>query len=513
MQIRNSKTTVAVLLTSVFVISICSILYELLISSVASYFQGSSILHFSIVIGIFLSSMGIGSYISRFIKENLLDWFIGFEVVLSLIGGFSTFILYFAFSLTPYFYLITFILITSLGILIGAEIPILTRIMTPYEELKDALAKVLTFDYLGALIASIIFPLVLLPMLGTMRTAFAIGLLNLTVAVINTTVFKRRLKYHKQLFSLSGITAIALIVGFIFSFQINRLFERYMYNDQIMFSAQSAYQRIVVTKWNKDIRLYINGNLQFSTRDEYRYHEPLVHVPMTLANAKERVLVLGGGDGLVAKELLKYDDIGQIEIVDLDPEMTDIAKNHPVFTKLNEEAFSNKKITIHNEDAYKFLEASSDIYNIIILDLPDPNNTSLGKLYSHEFYGMIKKRMAAGGVLVTQSTSPYFAPKAFWCINKTLNEVFETTLPYSVYVPTFGQWGFNIAVNSPHLPVSVERIQQNLDTTLVLQYLNPAIIPGLFQFDGDMEESAVEINRLDNQILVKYYEQSWDKMR
>jgi spermidine synthase len=192
---RNPK--VAVLLTSVLIIAICGILYELLISTISSYFQGSSILHFSLVIGLFLSFMGVGSYFSRYIKKDLLRWFIRFEIILGIVGGFATLLLYFAFSLTPFFYLVVFILIGILGGLIGVEIPILTRIVREYENLRDALAQVLSFDYLGALVASVLFPLVLLPSLGTMRTAFVVGLLNLTVAILNIWLFREELNATK----------------------------------------------------------------------------------------------------------------------------------------------------------------------------------------------------------------------------------------------------------------------------------------------------------------------------
>lgn len=224
---RNPK--VAVLLTSVLIIAICGILYELLISTISSYFQGSSILHFSLVIGLFLSFMGVGSYFSRYIKKDLLRWFIRFEIILGIVGGFATFLLYFAFSLTPFFYLVAFLLIGILGGLIGVEIPILTRIVREYETLRDALAQVLSFDYLGALVASVLFPLILLPSLGSMRTAFVVGLLNLTVAILNIWLFREELKRFQNLMAVSIISALVLIGGFVYSFQLTSFFENFLY--------------------------------------------------------------------------------------------------------------------------------------------------------------------------------------------------------------------------------------------------------------------------------------------
>jgi len=518
---QNRK--VATLLASVFIIAICGILYELLISTITSYFQGSSVLHFSIVIGLFLSFMGVGSFISKYIKDDLPAWFVRFEIVLSVVGGFSAFLLYFAFSMTPYFYGFAFALIAILGAMIGIEIPILTRIIRQYEDLKDALANVLSFDYLGSLIASLAFPLLLLPILGTMRTAFAIGALNLGIAMLNTFLFRQELGRRFQQFIVGEVfLGIVLIVGFIFSFQINAFYETFLYRDDVMLSKQTKYQNIVVTRWNKDVRLFLNGNLQFSSVDEYRYHEPLVHVPMSATEQHERILILGGGDGLAIRELLKYPDIKSIDLVDLDQEITKLAKQHPVFTRLNENSLDHEKVNIFNQDAFKFVEKSSDIYNVIIIDLPDPSNESLGKLYSKEFYSIIKKRLAADGVMVTQSTSPYFAPDAFWCIHNTLDTVFETTLPYRTYVPTFGEWGFNMGFNSPQKidarKRSEEKIIQNLNhqidsLSLDLKYLNSNMLPSLFTFGTDRDQRSTPINKLQNQILIQLYEKNWNEMR
>ncbi|MDX2248861.1 MAG: polyamine aminopropyltransferase [Bacteroidia bacterium] len=520
-----SSRKVAILLTSVFIIAICGILYELLISSISSYFQGSSILHFSIVIGLFLSFMGVGSYLTKFLNRDLLGWFILFEILLSIVGGFSTFILYFAFSLTPYYYGVAFILLGFLGTMIGLEIPILTRIVRQYESLKDAMAKVLSFDYLGALIASVLFPLILLPSLGLMRTAFAIGMLNLMVAILNIWLFRTELQGYVRRLILCGVVMAVLLSGFIYSFQITGFFDRFLYQDEIMLSRQSAYQQIVVTKWNQDIRLFIDGNLQFSSRDEYRYHEPLVHIPMMLSMSRERILVLGGGDGFVARELLKYPEVKQIDLVDLDPEITKLGSLHPVFVRLNDSSLNHPKVHIFNEDAYKFVEKSSDFYDVVIIDLPDPNNTSLGKLYSREFYFLLRKRLSVGGVFVTQSTSPYFAPQAFWCIYRTIKEEFDQTIPYQVYVPSFGQWGFNLAINEPGKIRSedgsfpqqaIAESHKYLDLYGAgknLRFLNTETLPSIFSFDGDTREVEVEVNQLDNQVLIQYYEKSWDDWR
>ena len=518
---------IPILLTSVFIIATCGILYELLISTISSYFQGSSILHFSLVIGLFLSFMGVGSYLSRYLHDDLLRWFIRFEILLSLIGGLSTLLLYGAFSLTPYFYGAAFLLIGVLGTLIGIEIPILTRVVRQYESLREAMAKVLSFDYLGALIASVAFPLILLPTLGTMRTAFIVGLLNLAVAVLNIWLFRAELPGYQRLLTTCGGLGAVLLAGFLYSFQLVGFFEQFLYRDEIMLSRQSAYQQIVITRWNQDLRLFLNGNLQFSSQDEYRYHEPLVHLPMQLALRHEQVLVLGGGDGLAVRDILRYPEVQGVTVVDLDPEMTRLGQGHPALLALNEGALNDPRVRVVNEDAYGFVEHASDLYDVVIIDLPDPHDTSLGKLYAAEFYGLVAKRLAAGGVVITQSTSPYFAREAFWCIHETMKAVFpQTTLAAGAYVPSFGPWGFNLAVKPPGrlrleegeaISSQVEAILQAglAQGGLPLRYLRPEMVPSLFSFDGDMAapSPAPAVNRLENQVLIQYYEASWAQWR
>ncbi|MEL6250490.1 MAG: polyamine aminopropyltransferase [Bacteroidota bacterium] len=517
---------VPILLGSVLIIAICGILYELLISTISSYFQGSSILHFSIVIGLFLSFMGIGSFLSKYFKRNLLDWFIRFEILLAVVGGFSSLLLYMVYSLSPYFYLVAFIIIGLLGSLIGLEIPLLTRIVRQYESLKDAMAKVLSFDYLGSLIASLAFPLILLPLLGVMRTAFVIGLLNIAVAILNIYLFQEELKHSKLLGGICIGIVTMLITGFSYSLQLTGFFEQFLYRDPIMMSEQSAYQRIVITQRNQDTRLFIDGNIQFSSRDEYRYHEPLVHIPAALTLNLKKVLILGGGDGLATRELLKHEGIDSILVIDLDPEITRLGKRHPIFRKLNENAFDDPRVKIYNRDAYKYLEQSSEIYDLILIDLPDPNNTDLGKLYSREFYEIIQSRLSAGGVVVTQSTSPYFARPAFWCINKTMEAVFPVVLPYSANVPSFGQWGFNLGMKTPGKLKNGGELKDSLKqqaekeigkvlfkgkTDFQLKYLKEGMLLNLFEFAEDTSPLEVEINQIHNQKLVQYYESSWSQ--
>ncbi len=526
MFLHKEKAIYPVLLVSVLIIAACGILYQLLLSSVSSYFLGNSILQFSLTIGFFMFFMGAGSYISRFIQKNLFDTFIFIEIILGFVGGISATILYLIYAYTPHYYLYNFVIISILGVLIGLEIPIVARIINKYSSLKETVADIFSFDYVGALAASILFPLVLLPWLGIIKTALFIGLINILVAFYNALLFRKLLKYSKLQISVSTTIFAVFIVGFIFSHKIDNKLEQKIYQDKIIFSTQTKYQKLVLTRWNNDYRLFINGAIQFSSVDEYRYHESLVHFPLLLIHNHEKILVLGGGDGMVVRELLKYPDIKQIHLVDLDPEMTRLAKENKIFRKLNKNSFEDKRVTIFNQDAYNFVKNSSEIYSAVIIDLPDPNDTGLGKLYSREFYEMLKGRMAAGGIMVTQSTSPYFAPKAFWCIKHTLDSVFNNSIAYQTNVPSFGIWGFVMAggalnnfLNDKKMP-KVKKIQTKITKNLKkykissqLRYFNANQVPVLLYFEPDMKEIPTEINTLNTQKLVEYYYKSANNWR
>lgn len=500
-----TKKDASILLFCVFVVGFCTIIYELLIGSVSSYFIGDSIKQFSITIGLTMTAMGIGTLISRFFNKNLIYWFIFVEILLAIIGGMSVPILYWIYSIQFFYYPIMCILIILIGTLIGLEIPLLTRIMEEYFQLRENISNVLSLDYLGAFLASLAFPFILLPFLGIFNSSLSTGLLNLLVGILTFCWFKKKLTVKRRLMlKVQGIFIAILIIGcLIFSKEISMYLENSMYDDRVIFSKQTKYQKLIITKNKEDIRLFIDGNVQFSTIDEYRYHESIVHIPMNLVQHKENILILGGGDGLVARELLKYPEVKQITVVDLDQEMTDLAKNNPTFAKLNNGSFNNPKVKILNEDAFKFLENAKQYFDVIIIDLPDPNNSSLARLYSKEFYKVAKQKMAQNGILVTQATSPYFAPEAYWCINNSLLAAgFKYTKPYHTYVPSFGDWGFILASN--------KKIYENkINITVPTKYLENSSINSLFHIEKDVYRDNIKPSALNKPEILNYYLKGW----
>ncbi len=489
------------LLLTTLVISGCSIIYEVLISSVSSYLVGDSIKQFSITIGIYMCAMGIGSYISKYIKSNLFDWFVFIEIGVGFIGGFSAIVLFLSNIYLESYALIMYFEITIIGTFVGLEIPLLTRIIEENSNnLRITLSSIFCFDYIGGLIGSIAFPLIILPNLGYFTTAFLIGTLNIIAAIVIIFKYNNYVKKIRLLRFLAIVGLILMIIGTIFSENIATGIENNLYRDKIILSKETPYQKIVVTKHKDDLRLFLNGNIQFSSSDEYRYHEALIHVPMSLATNPEKILVLGGGDGLALREILKYEEVQKITLVDLDEEMTSLCSNNKDIVKLNEGSLSDNKVNIVNEDAYKFLENNNELYDVIIVDLPDPNNESLNKLYTNIFYRLCSNSLKFKGVMSIQSTSPYYAKEAFWCINKTILLEDLNVVPYHIWVPSFGDWGFQLASKDT---IDISKIKINVQT----KFLNNTNIQGVFLFSEDEKTNLGNINpnTLSNPKLISYY--------
>ena len=490
------------LLVSVLLIASCGLVYELIAGTLASYLLGDSVMQFSTVIGTYLAAMGIGSWLSRYVGRGLATRFVIVELLVGLVGGFSSAILFAAFAYTAAFRLVLYVLVAVVGVLVGLEIPLLMRILRDRFDFKDVVAHVLTFDYLGALAASLLFPLVLVPHLGLVRSAILFGLINAGVAFWTTHLLKATLR-RRHLLQAAAVAVIAVLgAGWIWADRILDIGETNLYADDVVLSRTTPYQRIVVTAWKDDLRLFLNSHLQFSSKDEYRYHEALVHPGLSAQPGARRVLVLGGGDGLALREILKH-RVEQVTLVDLDPEMTRLFSTHPELRLLNHDAFQDPRVHVVNADAFVWLDAPpQDLYDFAVVDFPDPSNYSIGKLYTTAFYGALRRHLAPDGTFVVQSTSPLFARRSFWCVVQTVEATGLVASPYHVYVPAFGEWGFVIGSRSPFVPPTVLPSD--------LRFLTMAGLPELFRFPPDMQRVPVEPNRLNTQALVRYYEEEWD---
>ena len=502
---RREISSQWLLLLAVFVIATCGLIYELVAGTLASYLLGDSVTQFSTIIGIYLFSMGIGSYLSKYFDKGLLSWFIRIELLVGLIGGLSSAILFVVFPLASSFRIILYALVFLTGTLVGLEIPLLMRILKDKVEFKELVSRVFTFDYIGALLASLIFPLLLVPHLGLIRTSLFFGILNIAVGWYLAHKFSGELKATAGLKSAAIVLLLIETGCFVFSEKIMSYSETAAYSDQVVYSQSSPYQRIVLTKNKRELRLFLNGNLQFSSADEYRYHEALVHPALSSVQTLKKVLVLGGGDGLAVREVLKYPSVNTITLVDLDPAMTTLFKQQEMLVKLNERSLLHEKVKVINTDAFTWIRNNKEVFDAIIIDFPDPSNFSIGKLYSTTFYQALKTALAPEGVTVVQSTSPFAAPRSYWCIAETLQAVGLETMAYHNYVPSFGEWGYIMAMHQKQ-PAMFSQLPSNL------KFLNPSVLQQMFIFPEDMKTKLpIEANRLNNQVLVTYFEEEWEK--
>lgn len=509
---------------NVLVVATCGLMYELLAGTLASFVLGDSVTQFSTVIGTYLGSMGVGAWLSRFVKERTARCFIEVELGVALLGGFSAPLLFLGFAKLHWFGVVLYGIVFLIGVLVGLELPLLMRILKDHVEFSDLVSRVLAFDYIGAVVASLLFPILLVPHLGLIRTSLLFGILNAAVGLWGTYILEPLLGRR-----LGGVRGRAVLVigllatGFIKADALTKLAEEDLFEHEIVYTKQSRYQRIVITKSAAGFRLFLNGHLQFHSGDEYRYHEALVHPPLLLADEPKRVLVLGGGDGLAVREILKHPTVKSITVVDLDPAMTGLADEFKPLRELNGNSLHDPRVTVINQDAMLWLEETvrsdpdarsvrvthAGPFDVAIIDFPDPNSFSLGKLYTRRFYRLLRRRLTPNAAVAIQCTSPLIARQSYWCVVRTLESAGFATRPYCISLASFGVWGYVLA--KPSAFEAPSHIPSDLQSKL--KYLNTPVLRTLFTLPPDIGPVEVEINRLNNQRLVRYYESEWKKWK
>jgi len=518
--------------------SSCGLAVELLLGTLASYLVGNQALAYGVAVGGFLAAMGLGAYLSRFIattgsdrvqQYQLQTTFIWIELLIAPLSALIPLGLFALFVIDGPFWIALFLATMILGTLAGMELPILTRLLEQDEGLKDALAGALALDYVGALVGSLALPIILLPVVGMFPAAAIIGAIPAFMVVALAIAFPRLRHWGRY----GLILGLLLLVLAPFMVPLGDRLENTLYKAPVIARIQSPYQRIVLTRRGPDLRLFLDGDLQFSSFDEYRYHEALVH-PALSANREirgqegignvgvwdgksvgnnpsvsgspshphplspaRRVLILGAGDGLALREVLKWQDVERVVLIDLDRAVVDLAQHHPFLVKENANAYADSRVQVMQADAFVAVPELQEQFDVIIADFPDPDRDAIAKLYSQGFYQRLLSRLAPNGVLVTQASSPFFAPKAFACVVATLDSVGLKTYPYVVEVPSFGLWGFVLATRSPLQP-------QSLDLPVATRFLNEPTLHNLFQLPKDIELGNVEINRLSQPIIVRY---------
>jgi spermidine synthase len=491
-----------ILFLNVLVVAACGLVYELLAGTVASYVLGDSVTQFSLIIGLYLSALGAGAWLSRFIDHDLPARFVDVELCVALIGGLSAPLLFLGFARLEWFRLFLYLVVFVIGTLVGLELPILMRILKEQLDFKDLVARVLTFDYIGSLVAAVLFPMFLMPRLGVVRTSIVFGLLNAFVGLYGTWLLRPLLRGVGVLRIRAVIVVVILTIALLRADALTTLSEDELYADDIVYTASSPYQRILVTQNAAGFQLFLNGNLQFSSADEYRYHEALVHPAMAFEPPR-RVLILGGGDGLALREVLKYPSVEAVTLVDLDPKMTALSHTFKPLGELNRHALDDRRVTVVNEDAMIWIERVRDRFDVAIVDFPDPSSFAVGKLFTTRFYRMLRARLTPDATVAVQCTSPLYAPRSYWCIVRTMEAAGLHVRAYQTTVPSFGVWGFALARLQPFEPPR--------HVAIATRFLDDATLASMFVFPRDMAPVPVEVNRLDNQMLVRYYEEEWRK--
>lgn len=496
---------------SIFATGCAGIVAEYVLSTLATYLSGNAIFQWTIVMSLMLFAMGLGSRLSKVFKDKLLDTFILIEFSLSLLCASSAVIGYGLAAYTSHINIIIYFMALVIGALIGLEIPLVTRLNQSYEDLRSNIAAVMEKDYYGALLGGLFFAFFALPYLGLTYTPIVLGAINFLVAALLLWFLFRLVSRKKIVIAAFVFSCLYLSCLVILADPIIMYGEQRQYRDKVICARQTPYQKIVMTQYKEYFWLYINGQQQFSTFDEEKYHEPLVHPAMKLAGDRSRVLILGGGDGLALREVLKHKDVRSVTMVDLDKVMTDLAAEHPVLLSINRASMQDQRLKVVNQDAAAFLKNDNQLYGVIIIDLPDPDTIDLMHLYAAGFYRLASRHLQAGGIMVTQASSPYFSRKAFLCIIKTLRAAGFSVLPYHNQIPTMGEWGWVLAARARETDEQQLKMRalaldfDNLET----RFLNRDAMTSMIHFGKGVFDPAemekIKVNTQISPILHHYY--------
>lgn len=526
---------------------------EYVLATITTYILGNSIEQFSMVIASMMLMMGVSGLVqSKMSDNNLLQKFIAVEVIMALLGGFAPLAIYAAYGfLENSFQIVHYFFVLSVGFLIGFEIPLVMRIIDQHKiKLRTNLTLVYAMDYIGAFVGAVIWVEYLLKNYPLTEISFIVAGFNFIVASITIIYFLKQKLISKPFIYivLLIITSVLLIAGFISNRDISGLLEQRFYDDPIVHKETTKYQHLVIThnSGSGDTRLYINGNTQFSSLDEERYHDFLVHPLMEATTSRDNILILGGGDGLALREVNKYSNVQSVTLVDLDPDMVKIASTNERLTKLNNHAFKNANIatlpfqisdsgakqgiylsedgseqksewvaavTVYNIDADLFLRKKpKQKWDAVIIDLPDPSGIEISKLYSKQFYQNLKRYLTPDAYISIQSTSPYHAKDAYLAIGNTLKAAGFNVLPYRQNIPSFGDWGYYLAWTTSEQPTELKKRLSKLDTFSVdTNFITPELLASSFAFGkGELYTKNPCINTLmEPCLLTAYTDRGW----
>ncbi|MER5716275.1 polyamine aminopropyltransferase [Streptomyces sp. NPDC002132] len=511
---RHTRGARFLLLFAVFLCAACGLVYELALTALGSYLIGNSVLQTSVVISVMVFAMGVGSLAAKPLRRRPVGAFALVEGLLALVGGLSVLVLYAAFAWLRLYTPAMVVVALVVGLLIGAEIPLLMTLLQRIrrQEAGSAVADMFAVDYIGALVGGLCFPLLLLPTFGQLKGALVVGAVNAVAGVIVVVfIFRRQTRRRVRIGLLAFVTAVLGVLGTAYAFadDLEVTARQQMYQDPIVHAETTPYQEIVVTRSTSftgaaDMRLFLNGDLQFSSVDEYRYHESLVHP--ALSGPRGDVLILGGGDGLALREVLRYDDVRHVTLVELDPAMTRLARDFRPLRELNGASLTDPRVKVVNADAFNWLRDARGTYDAVVIDFPDPDTAALAKLYSVEFYHLLGQVLTPRSRVMVQSGSPFFAPKTYWSIDRTIEAAGYATTPFQIDVPSFGNWGFVLAAPRTATPPPLRLAPD----TPPLRYLDDAVLKAATVFPLDRRRQDVRPSTLMDPAVLEYVQNEWE---
>ncbi|MGY0068695.1 polyamine aminopropyltransferase [Streptomyces sp. QTS137] len=431
-------------LAGVFVCAACGLVYELELVALATYLMGDSVTQASVVLSVMVFAMGIGSLGAKRLRRHAAAGFGAVEAALALVGGCSAMALYAVFAWTgdwggPWAYgppvlLVVFSL--AVGLLIGAEVPLLMELIQRIrrQDAGCAVADLFAADYVGALVGGLAFPFLLLPFLGQLTGTLITGAVNTVVGgALVLGLFRQDLtRRARRLLIIGNLCVLAVLASAtVLVDDFERAARHAMYGSDARVALRTDVQEVVLTgdRAGRSLGLFLDGRLRVDSRDELRHHEALVHPAMTGPHA--RVLVLGGGDGLAAREVLRHPGARRVDVVDLDAGVVRLARHDPALSALNGHSLDDPRVRVTTEDAFDWLRgAPPAAYDVVVSDLPHPEITASTKLYSREFYGLARRVLAPGGRLVVHAGPVASRPEAFWTVESTVRSAGLHTAPY-----------------------------------------------------------------------------------
>lgn len=471
-------------LASVFVCAACGLVYELELVALASYLAGDSVTQASVVLSVMVFAMGIGSLLAKRLRCRAATGFAAVEALLALVGGGSAIALYASFAWLggARVALVGFSL--AIGMLIGAEMPLLMTLIQRIrkQDAGGAVADLFAADYVGALVGGLMFPFLLLPFFGQLTGALLTGVVNAGAGgVVVLWLFRHDVTVRVRwwLLAANGAVVVLLLAGTCLVASFERAARDAVYGQPVRVAVRTGAQEAVLTgdrdprayrHGAEPLRFYLDGRLRVSSAEGARYHASLVR-PAMVSGAHERVLLLGGADGLALREVLRHARVREVTVLERDPAAVRLARKDPGLRRLNEDAYEDPRVRVeHGGDAFEQLRRLARApgavpYDVVLSDLPVPSAQDTAELYSQEFYGLVGRALAPGGRFAVHAGPAAGHPRTYWTVETTLRSAGLSTSPYAVRRPR--DFGFVLAARGdvpPPLSLTAPEGAQSLTT-------------------------------------------------